>query len=118
MPNDQTDHAHIAAAAAIDCAIVRAGPCVLLAIERRTGRYPVQLQSVYPQISWLCADGKTERLALSANTSDLERLVQEVSKDGLLVAELDDISSGPADCATHWLLQDTAGVAQRPRSRG
>lgn len=104
------------AAEKIDCAVVRAGPCVLLAIDARPGRLPAQLQTVHPHISWLCADGKTEFVDLGAHVLDRERLVQEILGDGLLVAELDDTSSIP-DEASHWVLQDPRALAQRPRSR-
>ncbi len=104
------------AAEKIDCAVVRAGPCVLLAIDARPGRLPAQLQTVHPHISWLCADGKTEFVDLGAHAQDRERLVQEIMGDGLLMAELDD-ASGISDEASHWVLQDLHTQAQRSRSR-
>lgn len=100
----------------IDCAVVRAGSCVLLAIDARPGRLPAQLHSAHPHISWRCADGRIEVVDLGAHEQDRERLWQEIMGDGLIVAELGDASSS-LDDATHWVLQTPGALADRPRGR-
>ncbi len=104
------------AAEKIDCAVVRAGQCWLLAIDARPGRLPAQLHGVLPHISWRCADGRIEVVDLGAHEQDRERLVQEIMGDGLIVAELDGASTS-LDEASHWVLQTPGVVAERHRGR-
>ncbi len=107
-----SNNLHQLGVAQIACAVIHAGECILLALEHRVGRHPVQLLSAGFKIRWLCADGQIEFVDLSAHQEEHERLVQEMARGGLLVAELGDITPGPVDGASHWLLQ-TPGAPLR-----
>jgi hypothetical protein len=98
-----------AAPTVIPFALVEAGGELMLAIEARAGRAPVQIVSLDPRIHWVCADGTHEELVWSASgrAGDYARLIRHVQGEGLLVAEIHDLarpSDAPAD---HWILVAT-----------
>jgi hypothetical protein len=73
----------------LPCAVVRSGPQVLLALERRAGRGLVEPISGQP-LTWRCADGVVESLLLTGPTAEVDRdlLVREFAGGGLLIAEV------------------------------
>ncbi len=90
----------------VDCAVLHAGPSILLAMESRLGRYPVKVLSTSPSLQWECQDGAIEAIELSGAYAlrDQQHLEQEVLKGELLIAEFNDMKRLGDDPASHWLM--------------
>lgn len=101
----------------VNCAVIHAGNEVLLAIEAREGRYPVNVIQTSPIVQWIGHDGLLEQLGFSApyGEADRARLSDEIMGHGLLVAEFRDMTNLGDDPASHWLM-GTGHVSPRERA--
>lgn len=112
----------------IDCAVISA--CtkgfgdlandqkeLMLIINERAGRHPVQLLPRNDIITWMAQDGVVEQLSIEPSHENFSDVLVEISGRGLLVAELmsdanlndhEDALRSSAQSATFWLI-DSAG---------
>lgn len=93
----------------IDYTIAEAGGEIMLVLQHRPGRGPVDLVQMDPALSWRCADGAIETLgrplgdgAQQAGVS-YDRMVAAIRGEGLLVAEF--LEATPSwEPARTWVL--------------
>lgn len=102
----------------IDCAVIYAGDAVLLAIPEREGRFPIKFVNTEP-LYWICHDGVIESLRMEGlvGQRDLIRIRGELEKEGLLVAEMSDITSPDLDDVSHYLLKTGSAPHLTERAR-
>lgn len=100
----------------LDFVVIRAGGNVLLGVEHRSGRFPVQDVSVADEgcLSWIGADGLEESIV--GAPEDLVRLVLDPSDDGgLLIAGL---NGSPGDGVQESIAEsDILQVSQQQTMR-
>ena len=104
----------------VPCAVIYAGTALLLAIPQRAGRFPVQVTSIdEPLLAWTCADGAQECVMFdnSVGPDDHTAVIAQVLTDGLLAAEVDDISSSDLSKAAHYLIEYAPAIAEKERVR-
>jgi hypothetical protein len=78
----------------VPCAVIHAGPETMLAVLAREGRFPIQvLSTANLVIAWSCADGALEHVVLEGSQaqSDHAILLRDLSRDGVLLAEVSDL---------------------------
>lgn len=90
--------------AALDWAVLRAGPFVMLMLSHSSGRHPVRLQSIAPALVWRRADGGIESVQGEAH-EEVAMLQREILRAGLLVGEFADRPPSDARPEEMWILQ-------------
>jgi hypothetical protein len=91
----------------IACAVIYAGPDLLLAIEARPGRFPIKITNIQaPQIKWVAKDGAQEHIELSGPNAvmDHRNLQLDLEIGELLVAEVNDPENVAIDNASYQLV--------------
>jgi len=89
------------------CAVIYAGPDLLLAIEARPGRFPITITGVQaPRIEWTAKDGTQEHIELAGDSAlaDHRNLRIEMERGELLVAEVNDPVNTSLDEASYQLV--------------
>lgn len=89
------------------CAVIYAGPDLLLAIEARPGRFPVTITAVQaPRIEWVAKDGTPEFIELEGASAlaDHRNLRVDLERGELLVAEVNDPENTALEEASYHLL--------------
>lgn len=99
---------------------MHAGNDVMLILEARTGRFPVEVcVATGAMIGWTSADGLFEFIELKTVQGMADHLVlgQQIANDGLLVAEVGDLANPDVELASYALMERRgSAVAEEERA--
>lgn len=93
---------------ALPCVVMHAGNDVMLILENRDGRFPVEVcVTAGSMIGWVCADTKFEFIEFKSMQGmvDHQILMRQIANDGLLVAEVCDVADPDVDLAKYNLIE-------------